>query len=77
MALTAVLVLAGWMAQGASPSDVDGRRLAADNAALQQHWRIERPTDTPDAAGAVRGLAQAVDDWLPQLAGWLAASACR
>lgn len=47
------------------------------NTALQQHWRIERPTDTPDAAGAVRGLAQAVDDWLPQLAGWLAASACR
>jgi hypothetical protein len=23
------------------------------------------------------GLAQAVDDWLPQLAAWLAASACR
>ncbi|MCE4535832.1 PqiC family protein [Pelomonas sp. P7] len=45
--------------------------------ALQQHWRLERPAPTADAAGAVRGLAQAVDDWLPQLAGWLAASACR
>lgn len=41
--------------------------------ALQQHWRLERPA-APDAAGAVRGLAQTVDDWLPQLAGWLAAS---
>jgi hypothetical protein len=25
----------------------------------------------------VRALAQAVDDWLPQLAAWLATSACR
>lgn len=41
--------------------------------ALQQHWRLERGA-APDAAGAVRGLAQAVDDWLPQLAGWLKAS---
>lgn len=49
----------------------------AASPALQQHWRIEHPAATPDAAGAVRALAQAVDDWLPQLAGWLAASACR
>lgn len=48
---------------------------AGNGAALQQHWRIERPA-APDAPGAVRALAQAVDDWLPQLAGWLA-SACR
>ena len=47
------------------------------NAALQQHWRIERPAASPDAPGAVRALAQAVDDWLPQLAGWLAASCQR
>ncbi|MCE4554601.1 ABC-type transport auxiliary lipoprotein family protein [Roseateles cellulosilyticus] len=39
-------------------------------ATQQQLWRLERPT-TPDAAGAARGLAQAVDDWLPQLAAWL------
>lgn len=44
--------------------------------ALQQHWRLEHPAATPDAPGAVRALAQAVDDWLPQLADWLAAS-CR
>lgn len=43
---------------------------------LQQHWRLERPAPSADAAGAVRALAQAVDDWLPQLAGW-AAAACR
>lgn len=42
---------------------------------LQQHWRVERPAGT-DAPGAVRALAQAVDDWLPQLSTWLAAS-CR
>lgn len=42
---------------------------------VQQHWRIERPAP-PDAPGAVRALAQAVDDWLPQLTIWLAAS-CR
>lgn len=42
---------------------------------VQQHWRIERPA-APDAPGAVRALAQAVDDWLPQLNTWLAAS-CR
>jgi cholesterol transport system auxiliary component len=45
--------------------------------ALQQRWRIERPAASADAPGAVRALAQAVDDWLPQLAGWLATSACR
>jgi cholesterol transport system auxiliary component len=49
----------------------------ATGPTLQQHWRLERPAATPDAAGAVRGLAQAVDELLPQLAGWLAASACR
>lgn len=43
---------------------------------LQQHWRLERPAG-PDAPGAVRALSQAVDDWLPQLAEWLATSACR
>jgi cholesterol transport system auxiliary component len=49
--------------------------LWSTGAALQQHWRIERPAP-PDAPGAVRALAQAVDDWLPQLGAWLAAS-CR
>lgn len=49
---------------------------AGSAAALQQHWRIERPAASADAAGAVRALAQAVDDWLPLLGGWLAAS-CR
>lgn len=39
----------------------------------QQHWRIERAAPSADAPGAVRGLAQAVDEWLPQLGGWLAA----
>lgn len=48
---------------------------AGGGAALQQHWRVERPA-TPDAPGAVRALAQTVDDWLPQLRAWLAA-ACR
>jgi len=48
---------------------------AGSGTALQQHWRIERPA-APDAAGAARALAQAVDDWLPQLGEWLAAS-CR
>jgi len=48
---------------------------AGTGAALQQHWRLERPA-APDAPGAVRGLAQAVDDWLPQLGNWLSAS-CR
>jgi len=48
---------------------------AGQGMALQRHWRVERPA-SPDAAGATRALAQAVDDWLPQLAGWLAAS-CR
>lgn len=49
---------------------------AGPGTALQQHWRIERPA-APDAAGAVRALAQAVDDWLPQLGDWLAASCPR
>jgi len=48
---------------------------AGGGAALQQHWRLERPASA-DAPGAVRGLAQTVDAWLPQLGGWLAAS-CR
>lgn len=48
----------------------------AGGAAQQQHWRIERPAESPDAPGAVRALAQAVDDWLPQLGGWLANAAC-
>jgi cholesterol transport system auxiliary component len=43
--------------------------------ALQQHWRLQRPA-APDAPGAVRALAQTVDDWLPQLGGWLQQS-CR
>lgn len=47
----------------------------ATGTALQQHWRLERPA-APDAAGAVHALAQAVDEWLPQLADWLAAT-CR
>ena len=42
-------------------------------AALQQHWRLERAA-APDAPGAVHALAQTVDDWLPQLGTWLAAS---
>lgn len=45
--------------------------------ALQQHWRLERPAATPDASGAVRALAQAVDELVPQLGDWLTASACR
>lgn len=49
----------------------------AGGAALQQHWRLERPAATPDAPGAVGALALAVDELLPQLDGWLAASACR
>lgn len=48
---------------------------AGGAAAQQQTWSLARPA-APDATGAVHGLAQAVDDWLPQLAGWLAAS-CR
>ena len=49
----------------------------AGTPASQQHWRLERPTATPDAAGAVRALSQSVDDWMPQLASWAAAAACR
>jgi len=45
--------------------------------AQQRHWRLERPAATPDAQGAVRALAEAVNDWLPELSGWLVASACR
>lgn len=48
----------------------------AAGPALQQHWRLERQAATPDASGAVQALALAVDEWLPQLDGWLAAS-CR
>jgi cholesterol transport system auxiliary component len=43
---------------------------------LQRHWRIERSTATPDAPGAVRALALAVDELLPQMTSWLEAS-CR
>lgn len=46
---------------------------ASGAAAQQQAWSLDRPA-TPDATGAVRGLARAVDDWLPQLANWLAVS---
>lgn len=49
---------------------------AGGGAALQQQWRVGRPAASPDAPGAVRALAQTVDDWLPQLGSWLAA-ACR
>lgn len=49
---------------------------AGGGGAQQQHWRLQRPA-APDAPGAVRALAQAVDDWLPQLQTWLAAAACR
>ena len=49
----------------------------ATGSPVQQHWRIERAAATPDAPGAVRAMAQAVDELLPQLAEWLAASACR
>lgn len=52
-------------------------RAEGGTALAQQHWRLEQPSDSADAAGAVRGLAQAVDAWLPQFAHWLAASACR
>lgn len=48
---------------------------AGQGAALQRHWRIEQPA-SPDAPGAVRALAQAVDAWLPQLEAWLA-SGCQ
>jgi cholesterol transport system auxiliary component len=44
----------------------------ATGAPQQQAWTLERPA-APDAPGAVRALAQAVDDWLPQLTRWLAA----
>jgi cholesterol transport system auxiliary component len=48
---------------------------AGGGTARQQAWALQRPT-TPDAAGAVRGLAQTVDDWLPQLSAWLASEGC-
>jgi cholesterol transport system auxiliary component len=48
----------------------------ADGPAQQRRWHVERATATPDAPGAVRALAQAVDDVLPQLADWLAATGC-
>jgi mono/diheme cytochrome c family protein/DNA-binding beta-propeller fold protein YncE len=43
-ALAAILVTAGCSAQGASPSDVDTRSLAADNTALQQQLASMTPT---------------------------------
>lgn len=49
---------------------------AGSGTAQQRHWRLERPA-LPDAAGAVRGLAQAVDEWLPQLSTWLTSGACQ
>lgn len=48
---------------------------AGGGVPVQRHWQLEQPA-APDAAGAVRGLAQAVDAWLPQLGAWLTASAC-
>ncbi|MFN3304926.1 MAG: ABC-type transport auxiliary lipoprotein family protein [Roseateles sp.] len=48
----------------------------AAGTARQQTWTLQRPA-APDAAGAVRALAQAVDDWLPLLDGWLASGACQ
>jgi cholesterol transport system auxiliary component len=35
-------------------------------------WSIERPAPTPDARGAVRGLAQAVNEASTQVAAWAA-----
>jgi cholesterol transport system auxiliary component len=48
---------------------------AGTGSPAQQHWRVERAA-APDAPGAVRALAQAVDEWTPQLAAWLTAAAC-
>lgn len=42
--LAAVVMTAGCSAQGASPSDVDSRSLAADNAALQKQLASMAPT---------------------------------
>ncbi len=47
---------------------------AASGSPMQQHWRLERTAPSPDAPGAVRGLAQAVEEWLPQLGSWLVSS---
>lgn len=47
----------------------------ATGAARQQTWTLEHPA-APDAAGAVRALAQAVDDWLAQLTSWLSSGGC-
>lgn len=49
----------------------------AGGTPLQQHWRVQRAAPSADAPGAVSGLAQAVDEWLPQLAAWLTSSACQ
>jgi cholesterol transport system auxiliary component len=49
----------------------------ATGPTLQQRWRLERPAASADAPGAVRALANAVDEVMPQMAEWLAASACR
>jgi cholesterol transport system auxiliary component len=48
---------------------------AGGAGARQQSWTLEQPA-APDAAGAAQGLAQAVDDWLPQLAVWLSSGGC-
>lgn len=48
----------------------------ATGAARQQAWSLERPA-APDAAGAARALAQAVDDWLPLLSDWLTTCNCQ
>ena len=68
--------------QFANPADSRARlRLhatlwpAGGSGARQQAWALERPT-APDATGAVRGLAQAVDDWLPLLTDWLSSGGC-
>ncbi|MDR7335922.1 ABC-type transport auxiliary lipoprotein family protein [Roseateles asaccharophilus] len=48
---------------------------SAGGGARQQAWVLERPA-APDAEGAARGLALAVDDWLPQLTSWLTSGGC-
>ncbi|MFN3862218.1 MAG: ABC-type transport auxiliary lipoprotein family protein [Roseateles sp.] len=48
----------------------------ASGAARQQSWTLERRA-APDAAGAARALAQAVDDWLPMLSDWLVSGSCQ
>lgn len=50
---------------------------ADGSAATQQSWRLTRPAPSPDATGAVRGLAEAVDAWVPQWVGWAKGVGCR